>query len=166
MRRLLALAALACLLPVSALARPDKDGGKDKVSPEPEPKLTPAQLKAKDIKAMDGTFTVEKYVREGKAMPAVNMKVVQAGGEWRFFFGDNISLGRDTIDPTKTPREVDSTYVNGPARDKTAKGIYKIDGDTITYCHADPGRERPKAFDPGKDGSGLTLIVLKRQKEK
>jgi uncharacterized protein (TIGR03067 family) len=144
----------------------DKDGKKDK--DKEEVKLTPAQ--EKDIKALTGTFVVEKYVREGKEAPkdeVKKMKVVQTGSKWRFFVGEDITLGSDTVAPDKDPKEIDSLYENGPAREKTAKGIYKIsaDGNEVTYCHADPGKDRPKSFDSGKEGSGIVLIVLKRQKD-
>ncbi len=41
------------------------------------------------------------------------------------------------------------------------KGIYKIDGDRLEYCFAQPGDERPSSFKVEK-GSGYTLIRLKR----
>ncbi len=143
----------------------DKDGKKDGDKKD-EPKLTPAQ--EKELKALTATYTVEKYTREGKDTPAAElkkMKVVQNGAEWRFFVGEDITLGKDTVFPDKTPKEVDSLYINGPAREKTAKGIYEIKGDTVTFAHADPGKDRPKEFSSGKDGSGITVIVLKKQKD-
>ena len=44
------------------------------------------------------------------------LQVVQTGQEWRFFVGEDITLGKDTVEPGKTPKEVDSYYINGPAR--------------------------------------------------
>jgi len=140
-----------------------KDGDKKDAKPKDEPKLTDAQKK--DLEAITGTFSVVLFEREGKkASPEElkSMKVVQQGAEWKFYQGEDITLGRDTLNPDKSPKEIDSYYINGPARDKIAKGIYKIEGDTITYVHADPGKERPKEF-ATKPDSGLTLIVLKKQ---
>jgi uncharacterized protein (TIGR03067 family) len=143
----------------------DKDGKKDGGKKE-DPKLTPAQ--EKDLKDLTGSYSVEKYTREGKDEAAAQlkkMKVVQKGAEWKFYVGEDITLGKDTVYPDKSPKEVDSLYINGPAREKTAKGIYKIEGDTVTFAHADPGKDRPKSFDSGKEGSGITVIVLKKMKD-
>ena len=51
-----------------------------------------------------------------------------------------------------------------PASGKTVLGIYEINGDTIKYCWAEPGKERPKEF-ATKTDSNQTLMVLKRVKE-
>lgn len=142
-------------------AKPKDTKPKDD-KPKEEPKLTDAQKK--DLGALSGTFVIISYERDGKKSPAdeiKTMKVVQEGAEWKFYQGDDITLGRDTVYPDKSPKQVDSYYINGPVRDKVAKGLYKIDGDTVTYVHADPGKERPTEF-ATKPDSGLTLIVLKK----
>ncbi|GEM_PF-2860641 len=41
------------------------------------------------------------------------------------------------------------------------KGIYKIKGDSLSYCFAQPGEERPASFEVAED-SGHTTIRLKR----
>jgi hypothetical protein len=43
----------------------------------------------------------------------------------------------------------------------TLKGIYKLDGKTLTYCVAAPGLPRPRDFSLEK-GSGQTLVTLER----
>src|SRR5437773_2528929 len=75
-----------------------------------------------------------------------------------------LDQARDTPHPDKSPKEIDSLYTSGPASGKTVKGIYKIEGDTITYCWAEPDKDRPKEFE-SKSGAGVTLMVLKRVKE-
>ncbi|MFQ3592659.1 MAG: TIGR03067 domain-containing protein [Gemmataceae bacterium] len=167
----LALGLLAGVLPSADARYQDKDktdkkdADKKDGKPKEDPKLTEAQKK--DLEALTGTFTIVVFEREGKKESAdalKTMKVVQQGAEWKFYLGEDITLGRDTLYPEKSPKEIDSYYINGPARDKIAKGIYKIEGDTITYVHADPGKDRPKEFSTKPD-SGLTLIVMKRQPE-
>jgi hypothetical protein len=42
------------------------------------------------------------------------------------------------------------------------KGIYRLDADTLKIVHGEVGEARPNEFP--KAGSGLTVLVLKREK--
>jgi RNA polymerase sigma factor (sigma-70 family) len=66
------------------------------------------------------------------------------------------------IDPAAKPKTIDIMS----EKEGTFKGIYKVEGDTLTICSAigRPARERPTEFD-SKEGSGTMLIVLKRVKK-
>jgi uncharacterized protein (TIGR03067 family) len=65
------------------------------------------------------------------------------------------------IDPAKSPKEIDLT-LKGPAVNTPMKGIYKLEGDTLTLCRTVSSQEeRPKEF---KTGHGF-LMVWKRVKE-
>jgi uncharacterized protein (TIGR03067 family) len=140
----------------------DKDKDKEK---KPEEKLTDEQKK--ELVKLSGTFTVTLFERDGEKTPPdklKQMKVIQKGADWSFHQGDDITLGKDKVYPDKKPKQIDSVYTNGPANGKTVLGIYEITDDTIKYCWAEPGKERPKDFATKAD-SGLTLMVLKRTKE-
>src|SRR5947209_17622248 len=72
--------------------------------------------------------------------------------------------GTIRLDPAKEPKEIDFTDVSGENKGKTGKGIYQVDGDTLKICHGMPTNpERPKEF-ASKPGSGLFVVVWKRQK--
>jgi uncharacterized protein (TIGR03067 family) len=138
----------------------DKDKGKEKPPP-----LT--EEEKKDLQALSGTFQVTEFTdQDGKKKDAAElkkMKVIQKAGEWWFHEGDDITMGLDRVFPKKTPKEIDSTYINGPAHKQTVKGIYEVSGDTIKYAYAEPNKDRPKDF---KAGMGVTVMVFKRIKEK
>jgi len=138
----------------------DKDK-KDKEKPVDKP-LTDAQKE--ELKALSGTFKVVEFERDGKKTPEEErktMRIVQKGADWTFTSETESTSGKDTPYPDKSPKEIDSLYNDGPARDKVVKGIYKIDKDTITYCWADVDKDRPKDFSPKAD-SGQVLMVLRR----
>ncbi len=78
--------------------------------------------------------------------------------------GKDDSQGEYTIDPTKNPKEIDIKLLDGPEKGKWVKGLYRIDGDTLVICSADPGEDRPKEFKVAK-GSNSVLITFKRIKE-
>ncbi|MFM7150233.1 MAG: TIGR03067 domain-containing protein [Gemmataceae bacterium] len=130
-----------------------------------ESKLSPAQVDA--LKELSGNFVLVSFERDGKKSSPEElkkMKIVQNGSDWSFHLGDDITTGKDTPFPDKNPKEVDSLYDNGPAKGKSVKGIYKVEGDTITYCWAEPEKDRPKEFATKAD-SGHTLMVLKKVKD-
>jgi len=141
-------------------AKKDKED-KDKEKPVDKP-LTEDQKK--ELEKLSGTFKIKQFEREGKAFSKDEigkMKVVQKGAEWTFHLGDDSTQGKDVPYPDKKPKEIDSVYLNGPANGKTVKGIYKVDGDTVTYCWAEPDKARPKDFTT-KEKDGLTLMVLEK----
>jgi uncharacterized protein (TIGR03067 family) len=65
-----------------------------------------------------------------------------------------------TIDPRKDPKEI-STRSRGPFTDPDQtymRGIYRLEGDTLTICIALPGEKRPATFDSKKH----VLVVYRR----
>ena len=68
------------------------------------------------------------------------------------------------LDPAKKPKAIDITYDDGPNKGKTNRGVYRIDGDTLTICrHEQPDMPRPGDFN-APAGSGRALVVFQRIK--
>jgi RNA polymerase sigma factor (sigma-70 family) len=73
------------------------------------------------------------------------------------------------LDGRTKPKRLDA---NGGHGNGTYLGIYKLDGDTLTWCQSKPltpevaktGKDRPTDFST-KSGDDKTLMVYKRQKE-
>jgi uncharacterized protein (TIGR03067 family) len=68
-----------------------------------------------------------------------------------------------TLDPGRDPKGITIAYTEGPDKGKRLRGIYRVEGDTLTICTGAPDGAAPSAFTT-RVGSDSTLFVLKRQK--
>jgi len=66
-----------------------------------------------------------------------------------------------TIDPAKSPKQIEMVGTEGAMRGKSALGIYELADDRLTICYTMPGNPRPTDFD-SKPGSGAFLVTWKR----
>ncbi|HEX4590705.1 MAG TPA: TIGR03067 domain-containing protein [Gemmataceae bacterium] len=125
---------------------------------------------AKDTKDnLDGEWSMVSGTADGMAMPDQMVKTgkrVAKDGETTITIGGRTYFkAKFTIDPGKKPAAIDYEMTEGPTKGKKQLGIYKLDGDTVTFCFAAPGKVRPTDF-TAKSGSERTLSVWKREKKK
>jgi uncharacterized protein (TIGR03067 family) len=133
----------------------------------------------RELAALKGTWAVVRARGPGGQEPP---KDELAGGRvtWTFKDGGKATFslkveGKDaehtySIDPSRTPKEIDLTYVGPEAGLKGFKqfGIYKLEKDKLTLClTGDPKatkEDRPKDFEV-KDGAGLVLEMERAAKK-
>ena len=121
---------------------------------------------ADDLKAMVGKYGVQKAELGGKDLtePLQVLKFeVAEGGKYTASHGEMIDAGSFTVDPTKTPKEMDVKPTGGPLKGKLVKAIYKLDGDVLTICYDHTGGDRPTKFESKPDTTVL-LVSYKRAK--
>jgi len=57
-------------------------------------------------------------------------------------------LGEGTYQVTSgDPNLIDATRTSNPGKGQAYKGIIQVDGETMKWCAANPGKERPKEFE-------------------
>jgi uncharacterized protein (TIGR03067 family) len=127
----------------------------------------PREAARKDLERLQGTWTVVSMEREGEAMPNEEIE-----GRTCVYKNDMFTLmshgeprrrGLITLDPSRTPKALNTWDLNGPYTDATVPGIYELKGDTLKLCFSRPGGERPTEFGT-KAGGGLLLVVYKKTK--
>jgi uncharacterized protein (TIGR03067 family) len=117
-----------------------------------------------DLEALQGTWELSSFERDGKAVKLEEVtKVTFTDEKFVVKRGDEVvAAGTFKLDPSKKPKACETSYTEGPDKGKTFKGIYQIEGDTEKFCRAGlPSGERPTEFKTKPD-SGQVLSVYKR----
>lgn len=147
---------LGLLLTASSAAQ-DKD--KDKTEDAKEKAVK------EEMKKFDGTWDVIFLERAGQKLPmekwkALNIQVIFADKKMTWKMGGGSSEATYQIDPAKNPKEID---ILGEKNTKPEKGIYKLEGDTLTLCASESGGDRPTEF-VSRSGTSSMILVLKKAK--
>jgi uncharacterized protein (TIGR03067 family) len=67
------------------------------------------------------------------------------------------------LDASQEPKAIDILVSKGPHAGKWAAGIYKLEGDVLRLCWAEPDKPRPTAFTTA-GGTAAESVVLRRAK--
>lgn len=127
----------------------------------------PRDAAKKDLARLQGTWTLVSLESEGEASSPEQIEGFTATYE-----GDSLTLkaketvrrrGIVTLNPSRTPKAINTWDQNGPYEDQTVAGIYEFDGDTLKLCFSRPGEARPMEFST-KKGPGFLMVVYKKQK--
>lgn len=117
---------------------------------------------------LTGTWQAVASVADGKKATDEDIRRVRlsidAAGKTTFLRQDKpVATATTKIDPTLHPMTVDLTWIEGDSNGTNTLGIYKLEDDHLTICHAEPAKARPKEFS-SKPGSGHRLVTYKRIK--
>jgi len=122
----------------------------------------------KDLKALQGSWTVIKIEERGKAFSGENVKkvdiklVVKGDKYAQKAEGRILEEGKLKLDPSKKPAAIDLTIETGKAKGKSQRGIYELKGDSLRIHFAEAGDEkRPTAFTT-KEGDKGGLLTFRR----
>jgi uncharacterized protein (TIGR03067 family) len=122
-----------------------------------------------DRKKLQGKWVMVAFEKEGSKLPLKALEdntLTVEGEKWVY---ESKSLGYEKkvafrLDPSTTPKGIDMMETLSD-KERLTRGIYKIEGDTLTICRAggDGRGPRPKRF--SGDDRGVVLMVWKRAKK-
>jgi uncharacterized protein (TIGR03067 family) len=122
---------------------------------------------AAERKKLEGTWKVVRSEEDGKkssAQAIKDLKLVFKGNKVSIRKGGKTSRSYSfTLDPTKKPRQINVTALDGKAKGKTGLGIYELEGDTLKICTDNRAKKRPTDFNTSEQ-MRVSLFVLKREK--
>jgi uncharacterized protein (TIGR03067 family) len=125
-----------------------------------------------ESRKLEGTWKFVSLMSDGQEAPK---EVIE---KWRWSVrGDEITWGDPIqgetktsfkIDPSKSPKAIEITALDGKTKGKSLQGIYRFEGERLTVClpegrQAEEGRTRPEEFGGGQ---GMSLFVLERIEDK
>ncbi|MFT3879122.1 MAG: TIGR03067 domain-containing protein [Gemmatales bacterium] len=121
-----------------------------------------------DFVAMQGEWGCTLNIRAGQRQPDETVETlfrdVKDDLVTISLFDKPLQKGKFTINPNVTPRQIDVTMLEGPAKDKISQGIYELKDGVFRICSSPPGNPRPTTFE-SKAGSNLSLTEWKLNKK-
>lgn len=119
----------------------------------------------KALKELEGTYTVTALEKAGKPAPKEvtdAVKISIKGDAFVLSFGSEEKKAKIKVDGSKTPGTIDITPTDGPEKDKTFPGIYKLEKGEVTLVFVEKG-DRPKEF---KSEGEAMLVKMKKDEKK
>jgi uncharacterized protein (TIGR03067 family) len=123
----------------------------------------PKKLPSKELKAIEGKWTVVKFIHSDRETTPDEVTVEFKAGTINFAqaaAGEVVEL-----EPTTDPKCLDFKIKTGSGALKEGaayESIYKLDGDTLTWAvYLGKGKNRPAGFEKH---DGVLIMVLKRVK--
>lgn len=105
---------------------------------------------ARDLLRLQGEWVLVRMEVGGKEVAAerlVSASLTIQGRRYRLTTRNMTFEVELSLDATKSPKEIDMTFLDGPNQDRTGKGIYKFEGNRWIICRSlRPEDDRPREF--------------------
>ncbi len=123
-----------------------------------------------DKELIQGTWDVVSSTEAGRAVPAENTRNLQIifTADMMSFRPKDAKNPKDTtsiqytLDPTKDPKEIDTSHELDPGKPILQLGIYSLERDTLKLNLEAAGKPRPTKLESKAGDTGI-LFVLKRE---
>lgn len=120
-----------------------------------------------EVKKFEGTWTFESIEAGGQKLPGElfkGMTVTFEGDKYSVMHdGKVVEAATQTLDPSKSPKTLDTKVTEGPNKGKLYLCIYEFSGDTVKICFDPEGKKRPAEF---KSESGFQVLVMRKSVKK
>jgi uncharacterized protein (TIGR03067 family) len=139
----------------------DKDPPK---KPDDDKKVS-AEAK-KELEQLAGNWEYKSFLFNGKKIDFGAIWTFKDGNVDESIGGNSRRSGPVTVDPAKTPKEIDLNFNKGPdggAAKGLFKGIYELKDNTLIICIGSD-QVRPTELE-SKEGSKAILMVFERKKK-
>jgi uncharacterized protein (TIGR03067 family) len=118
----------------------------------------------KELAKMQGTWKVVCVVINGQELKEDDIKddrLIIKDDRFMLKGGKQQLEGKLTLDPGKTPKELDAEATGSDKKVTKSVGIYQLTGDTLKVCYSVPPNERPTEF-TSEPKSARALVVYKK----
>ncbi|MEP6492136.1 MAG: TIGR03067 domain-containing protein [bacterium] len=119
-----------------------------------------------EIERLRGTFAMVSGQADGADLPATMTRAMKRVAEGNVttvtMAGQLYMKATFTVDPAASPKTIDYDMTGGFTAGKKQLGLYRMSGDTVTFCFGSPGGERPRDLQ-SRAGSGVTCSVWRRE---
>jgi uncharacterized protein (TIGR03067 family) len=120
----------------------------------------------KELAKLEGTWQATSIQADGKDLPAEVLKHFSLSvkdGNFTYTADKIVLKGRFQLDPSKSPKTIDSIRTEGAEKGTARKGIYELTDTTFQVCLAPVGKDRPTEF-TAKAGTGNNVAIWKKVK--
>jgi len=120
----------------------------------------------KGIKELQGKWRAVEIQTAGISAPKEVLEKARLDirdDEWIWLSGGPVDVkSRIRLDPSKSPKEIDITMLDGGSKGSTFPGIYALEKGQLRIC-ASHTKDRPKEFKTAR-GQLRELLILEREK--
>src|SRR5262245_10805045 len=126
----------------------------------------PGDASDKELAKLEGNWKLAAMEVDGKDVPSEKLTsatLTIRGNKYSVQSGKAKHEVEFKLDPSKSPKEIDMQFLDGPNKDRVGRGIYQIDGDKLRICRSlDPQDERPNDF---KTAGQVNYFVMVWQRQ-
>jgi uncharacterized protein (TIGR03067 family) len=132
----------------------------------PGPHVRSADKEKSDTDLLQGEWVMSSLEIDGSAVPEEKLTgttLVIKGDKYTTVTKKSKHEVTFKLDPSQKPKHIDMFFPNGTDAPKEGKGIYKLEGDTLTICRSQSTEnERPTQFGTWPN-TGYFQVVWKRK---